>query len=88
MKWWIIVLFCWGLTLYMILGASNAAPAPYIDNSKFVTIPVIQTENGQLWEARLQCDRDMQSCVVVYAKEICEVGKTHFSPSFCWEFGR
>lgn len=90
MKWWIVVLACWILIFIFLHNISYvaAAPAPFIDDSKYLTLPVVQTESGQLWEARLQCTSDLTSCIVVYAKEICQPGITRFSPSFCWEFGR
>jgi hypothetical protein len=79
---------CWVGIYFILTHAVYAAPAPFIDADGFVTLPVVQGEDGRLWDARLQCDRYMQQCIVVYAREICQPNVTRFSPSFCWEFGR
>lgn len=89
MKYWIVTLMCWAVIYVLLANAVYAAPPlPVITDTKTVIIPVVQSEDGRYWSTELQCDNGVTSCIVIFAKEICQPGVTRFSPSFCWELGR
>ena len=89
MKYWIVMLIAWPVAVFLVgCDPVMAAPVPYINDAKTVKIPVIQAEDGRYWETELQCDNAIRECVVIYAREICQIDITRFSPSFCWGFGR
>lgn len=75
------------LVLMLISTLGVAAPIPSIFDG-IVNIPVIQTSDGRLWEAKLVCDDTVKRCDVIKIKEICLPEQTRFSPDFCWEFSR
>lgn len=91
MKYWPEILIAISAAIIIILAEPNRAlaePVASIDDNKFVSIPTVQSSDGRLWEAKLQCNQSMTECLVVFVKEVCQPGLTRFSPSFCWEFGR
>lgn len=59
---------------------AGASTLPFIAADQLVTIPAITTVNNQVWEAQLQCDKAVQLCIVVQARQICQFGITQFSP--------
>lgn len=99
MKYFIgVIVFLAAVVYSVVIANAVAAPIPSVNNVKTVVIPVIKGDDGRYWEAEIQCNNGVTSCLVVYVKEICKEGDvkpdggkynvTDFSPSFCWEFGR
>lgn len=87
MRYWIIALLCWAAIYVLVSHAVYASPVslPFATQKGFVSLPIVQSEEGKTYEARLQCDYIAQQCRIVYISEICQKDITHFSPALCKE---